>query len=175
MQRTRSQWPARLLDSTGEWEIIGRPYTIRDGSATYSCYRPGRARPAANASRETSRCLAALEVATERLAASFDQVSSFGTSGHTAVVSGLERHRRPPLASLAPHQPRSARDAARALERRAVAAGEGQVQEGPRAEESDTARRLVQLAVVAKTARACAVGKSEADSDDLAHARPRLP
>src|SRR5712691_1393903 len=69
--------------------------------------------------------------------------------GH-AGRRGSERHRRPPLASLAPHQPRPARDAARALERGGVAAGQGRVSEGPRAEESDPARRLVQLAAVAR-------------------------
>ena len=52
--------------------------------------------------------------------------------------------------SLAPHQSRSARDAARALERGGLAAGQGRVQEGPRAEESDPAGGLVQLAVVAR-------------------------
>src|SRR5229473_849016 len=51
------------------------------------------------------------------------------------------RHRRSPLASLAPHQPRPARDAARALERGGVAAGQGRVQEG--APESDPARGVV--------------------------------
>src|SRR5438093_11031298 len=51
-----------------------------------------------------------------------------------------ERHRRPPLASLASHQPRSARDAADALEHGGVVAGSGRVQEGPRAAERDPAR-----------------------------------
>src|SRR2546422_781514 len=58
---------------------------------------------------------------------------------------GSERHRRRPLAPLAPHQPRPARDADHALERGSLAAGEGRVQEGARAEESDSARRVVQL------------------------------
>ena len=42
------------------------------------------------------------------------------------------------------------RDAARPLERGGVAAGQDRVQEGPCAEESDPARRLVQVAVVAR-------------------------
>src|SRR5713101_5423141 len=61
-----------------------------------------------------------------------------------------DRGRRPPLASLAPNQPRPARDAARALERGGLAAGQGRVQEGARAQEPDPARRMVQLAIVAR-------------------------
>src|SRR6266849_2123738 len=78
--------------------------------------------------------------------------SRWRRSGSTTEVDGNEglRHRRSPLASLAPHQPRPAGDAARAMERGGVAAGQGRVQEGPRAEESDPARRLVQLAAVAR-------------------------
>src|SRR5713101_7458729 len=78
--------------------------------------------------------------------------SRWRRSGSTTEVDANEglRHRRSPLASLAPHQPRPARDATRALERGGVAAGQGRVQESARAEESDPARRLVQLAVVAR-------------------------
>src|SRR5712691_7534186 len=61
-----------------------------------------------------------------------------------------DRGRRPPLASLAPNQPRPARDAARALERGGVAAGQGRVQEGARAQESDPAGGVVHLVVVAR-------------------------
>ncbi len=52
---------------------------------------------------------------------------------------------RPPLAPLDPHQPRPARDAAHALERGGVGSGPRRVQEGARAQESDTARGVVQL------------------------------
>ena len=62
--------------------------------------------------------------------------------------AGRERsERRPSLAPLAPHQPPPARHAAHALERGGVAAGQGRVHEGPRAEESDPARGVVQLIV----------------------------
>ena len=44
---------------------------------------------------------------------------------------------------LAPHQPRPPRDAARALERGGVVAGEGGVHQGARAPEPDPARGLV--------------------------------
>src|SRR5437870_1178019 len=74
------------------------------------------------------------------------------------VRDSASGHRRPPLASLAPHQPRPARDAAHALERRGVAASQGRVQEGSRAEESDPARGVVQLIVT--DAPADIVGRS---------------
>ena len=43
---------------------------------------------------------------------------------------GSERHRRPPRASLAPHQPRPTRDAARALERGGLAAVKAEFKTG---------------------------------------------
>jgi len=67
----------------------------------------------------------------------------------------LPRHHRParaegemttndsPPAPLAPYQSPPARDAAHALERGGVATGQGRVQEGARAEESDPARGVV--------------------------------
>jgi len=45
---------------------------------------------------------------------------------------------------MAPHQPRPASDAAHALERGGLAASQGRVQAGARAEESDPARGVVQ-------------------------------
>src|SRR5713226_9224134 len=75
--------------------------------------------------------------------------SRWRRSGSTTEVDANEglRHRRSPLASLAPHQPRPARDAARAMERGGVAAGQGRAHEGARAEESDSAGGVVQLIV----------------------------
>jgi hypothetical protein len=49
-------------------------------------------------------------------------------------------HRRLPLAPLARHQPRAARDAARAMERGSVDADQGRVHEGARAPQRDPVR-----------------------------------
>ncbi len=62
----------------------------------------------------------------------------------SAVVAS---RRRPPLASLAPHQPRPARDAPYALECRGLGSGPRRAQAGARAAERDPAGGVVQLNV----------------------------
>jgi hypothetical protein len=56
-----------------------------------------------------------------------------------------ERRRPRVAAPVAPHQPRPARDVARAMERGGVAAGQSRVQEGARAQKRDPTCGLVQL------------------------------
>jgi hypothetical protein len=56
-------------------------------------------------------------------------------------ATALTLERRPPLAPLAPHQPRPARAVAHAPERRGVVAGQSRVQAGARAAERDQAPR----------------------------------
>jgi hypothetical protein len=62
-----------------------------------------------------------------------------------AVVEGVRAHPRPPLAPVAPHQQRPARDAAHAMERGGMVRGQVRVQASARATEPDPSRGLVQL------------------------------
>ena len=66
-------------------------------------------------------------------------------AGWLSRRAGRGSERRPPLASLAPHQPRPVRDAAYALERGGVARRPRRVQAGARGAERDPARGVVQL------------------------------
>jgi hypothetical protein len=68
-----------------------------------------------------------------------------------------KRHRRPPLASLAPHQPRPARDAAHALERGGMVSSQSRVQESARAAERDPARGAGSIRLVTAPASCGAV------------------
>ncbi len=68
---------------------------------------------------------------------------------------------------MASDQSRPALDAAHALERAGVVAGQGRVQEGPRAQEPDPARRVVQLIVTDRLGRLLLV------TLEVARGRPR--